>query len=162
MFKSMMTYHQSVRNIQLFRSRTNIPQQRDAKLYQLYLPYQRSPRYHSFFVLPTKFPFMWLAKRILLLVWDVEWNCLRCVPFSAYEEVCCTELFTPIAVPDYGQTPSKWFLCWTRGRTYCRHSIWVSWSSSLKTWEEGSNQQQHTINYFCKGTLDTFNFIDLW
>ena len=37
----------------------------------------------------------------------------------------------------YGQTPSRWFLCWTHGGTDCRHRLWVSWVSSLGTWEEG-------------------------
>ena len=49
----------------------------------------------------------------------------------------CTKLYTPWRSWTYGQTPSKWFFCWTYGGTNCRHSLWVSWGSSLEIWEEG-------------------------
>ena len=90
------------------------------------------------FVLSAKFPVLWLAKRILLLTGDVESN-------SDPTSVCTVQCmwrgvlhWTVHSDDGSRQTLSKWFLCWTRGGTDCRHNLWVSWVSSLQTWEEGS------------------------
>ena len=41
----------------------------------------------------------------------------------------------------------KWFLCWIHGGTDYQHRLWVSWGSSLKSWEEGLNTTQHLYRF---------------
>ena len=47
----------------------------------------------------------------------------------------CTKLYTHTHWT-YGQTPSEWSFCWTQGGTDYWHSLWVSWGSTPKSWEE--------------------------
>ena len=66
----------------------------------------------------------------------------------------------------YGQTPSKWFLCWTHGGTDCRHSLWVSWGFSLQTWEEASKTKKQQLLHVslcprCSGNISS-NFKKFW
>ena len=61
----------------------------------------------------------------------------------------CTKLYTPWRHWTYGQTPSKWFICWTPGGTDCLHSLWISCSSSLETWEEGLTICLCLYEYMC-------------
>ena len=40
-----------------------------------------------------------------------------------------------------------WFLCWIHGGTDYLHRLWVSWGSSLKSWEEELNTTQQQRIY---------------
>ena len=48
----------------------------------------------------------------------------------------------------YGHILSKLFLCWTRGGTDCRHSLWVSWGSSTNMRGRGWKQQEDKVYVF--------------
>ena len=60
-------------------------------------------------------------------------NCISSAHVKRCVELNCTPRWLSWT---YGQNLSKGFLCWTRGGTDCRHSLWVSWGSSLQTWEQ--------------------------
>ena len=52
----------------------------------------------------------------------------------------------PVMFPMYPAKESPWwFLCWIPGTDY-RHRLWVSWGSSLKSWEEGLNTTTTTVS----------------
>ena len=110
------------------------------KLYQFYLPYQRPSRSHSF-CLAGQVPVLWLAKRILPQEGDVESN-------PGLTSVCTVECMWrgvlqwtvhPYGGPGPMNKPCKVIPLLDMWRTNCRYSLWVSWDSSLQTWEEGSN-----------------------
>ena len=48
-------------------------------------------------------------------------------------------LFSVLPVKFPAKEPPWWFLCWIHGGTYYWHRLWVSWGSSLISWEEGLN-----------------------
>ena len=106
-------------------------QQSGCKLYQPFLPYQRLPQCHSFQSCQLSFPSCgWQSEYF----WRGTSNRIqvrhRCVHAGAGASA---HVLKYLVMNLYGQTPSRWFLCWTHGR----HRLWVIWGSSLGTWEEG-------------------------
>ena len=103
------------------------------KLYQLYLPYQRFPWCHSFLSCRPRFPSSdWQSESYLWREMSSRTRArLQCVHFSAREEVCCTEQYTPIAVLDLWTNLVKVIHLLDTWRD--RLSASVSWGSSLQT-----------------------------
>ena len=101
------------------------PSTERCKLYHLYLPYQRHPRCHSCLSCRLRFP-------------SCGWQSESFGPTSVCTVQCMWRGVLHWTVHrwrswTYVQTPSKWFLCWSCGWIDCRHSLWVSWGSSLQT-----------------------------
>ena len=106
----------------------------------------KAPTVPFFFVLPAKFPVLWLAKRILLLAR------LWCVQFSACEEVCCTELYTEgqIACIAFGSVGAPLYRHEKRDENNSNSVMIISWllmNFELSRWFKSCfhNLQQNKI-----------------
>ena len=91
---------------------------------------------------------------LTVLLWNpytvLLWNPYTVLLWNPYTVIRMIQLFR-----SRKESPG-WFLCWIHGETDYRHKLWVSWGSSLKSWEERLNTTTTThTQYYC-GTHTQF------